>query len=330
MRNYIALTAALWLALITPNSNAAPFGPGQGLKLRSAPSSGGGGGISFLNGLNDSTQDFATGTSGTDFAISSASGIHTFNIPTASGSARGLLSSSDWTTFNGKQSTLTLGNLTSPTTGVTVTGGTGAVVGSGAALSIQTASGSQPGLLSSADWTTFNGKQASGSYITALTGDVTASGPGSASATISASTVTGKALTGFSSSAGTVTSSDSILTGFNKVVGNIALRAPGYAETDDGNSSTADTIDWSVGSAHKSTLTGNVTYTFTAPSAAGTPLVLRILTGAGSFTVTWPATVKWPSGTAPTITTTASRMDLCSFLYDGTNYYGSCSQNYTP
>lgn len=57
-------------------------------------------------------------------------------------------------------------------------------------LTIQTASGSQKGLLSSADWTTFNSKQAAGNYITALTGDVTASGPGSVAATIAANAVT--------------------------------------------------------------------------------------------------------------------------------------------
>ena len=37
------------------------------------------------------------------------------------------------------------------------------------------------------------------------------------------------------------------------------------AEFDNGNSSTADTIDWGVGNKQKSTLTGNCTYTFTAP-----------------------------------------------------------------
>lgn len=47
-----------------------------------------------------------------------------------------------------------------------------------------TASGSVFGCLASADWTTFNAKQAAGNYITALTGDVTASGPGSAAATL--------------------------------------------------------------------------------------------------------------------------------------------------
>lgn len=48
----------------------------------------------------------------------------------------------------------------------------------------QKATSGQPGYLTAADWSTFNGKQAAGSYITALTADVTASGPGSAAATL--------------------------------------------------------------------------------------------------------------------------------------------------
>ena len=62
-------------------------------------------------------------------------------------------------------------------------------------LSITQSSGSTDGYLSSADWTTFNGKQPAGNYITALTGDVTASGPGSAAATLSNTGVTAGAYT---------------------------------------------------------------------------------------------------------------------------------------
>jgi hypothetical protein len=60
-------------------------------------------GLSSLNGLTDATQTFATGTSGTDFAINSSGSVHTFDLPTASASNRGALSSTDWSTFNGKQ-----------------------------------------------------------------------------------------------------------------------------------------------------------------------------------------------------------------------------------
>jgi hypothetical protein len=59
-------------------------------------------GLNALNGLTAQVQYFATGTSGTDFGISSATDTHTFNLPTASALNRGALSSADWTTFNNK------------------------------------------------------------------------------------------------------------------------------------------------------------------------------------------------------------------------------------
>lgn len=63
-------------------------------------------GLTALNGLTDQVQSFATGTAGTDFGITSAATVHTFNLPTASATKRGALSSSDWSTFNGKQNAL--------------------------------------------------------------------------------------------------------------------------------------------------------------------------------------------------------------------------------
>jgi hypothetical protein len=59
-------------------------------------------GLTALNGLTAQVQNFATGTAGTDFGISSATSTHTFNLPTASAANRGALSSADWTTFNSK------------------------------------------------------------------------------------------------------------------------------------------------------------------------------------------------------------------------------------
>jgi len=93
-----------------------------------------------------------------------------------------------------------LQNLSLTGQSLSISGGTGAtlpVVGATASdfdlasgvLSLdytnaQKATALVPGLLSETDWAIFNGKQSAGNYITALTGDVTASGPGSASATV--------------------------------------------------------------------------------------------------------------------------------------------------
>jgi len=64
-------------------------------------------GITAINSLTGAAQTMVTGSSGTDFAISSSGTAHTFNIPTASATNRGLLSSANWSTFNGKQDTIT-------------------------------------------------------------------------------------------------------------------------------------------------------------------------------------------------------------------------------
>jgi hypothetical protein len=63
-------------------------------------------GITALNGLTTQVQTFGVGALGTDFSISSATSIHTFNLPTASAINRGALSSADWTTFNSKANAL--------------------------------------------------------------------------------------------------------------------------------------------------------------------------------------------------------------------------------
>ena len=59
-------------------------------------------GMVSLNNLTDQSQYLATGTSGTNFAIVSSGDTHTFNLPVASATNTGKLSSTDWSTFNGK------------------------------------------------------------------------------------------------------------------------------------------------------------------------------------------------------------------------------------
>jgi hypothetical protein len=87
---------------------------------------------------------------------------------------------------------ITGANLSGTNTGDVTIGSpaNGLSMAAGQVLTLATANSTTIGALSSTDWTTFNNKQASGNYITALTGDVTASGPGSVAATIADDSVT--------------------------------------------------------------------------------------------------------------------------------------------
>jgi hypothetical protein len=96
------------------------------------------------------------------------------------------------------------------------------------------------------------------------------------------------------------------------------------------NTSTAYTIDLAGGSVQVLTLTGSCTFTFPTATAGKGFIILLKQDATGSRTVTWPAAVKWPGGTAPTITATASKLDKYVFTADGTNWYGSeAGKNYT-
>jgi len=105
----------------------------------------------------------------------------------------------------------------------------------------------------------------------------------------------------------------------------------GYTEeTATANTSTAYTIDLANGTVQILTLTGNCTFTFPTAAAGKSFILLLKQDGTGSRTATWPSAVKWPAGTAPTITSTASKLDKYIFTSDGTNWYGSdAGKNYT-
>jgi hypothetical protein len=353
-------------------------------------------GIVAINGLTEQVQYFATGTAGVDFAINSLTNTHTFNLPTASATNRGALSSADWTTFNNKANALsgtlntvpkftsastigdsnikdngsavtvnatagsfgalqvgnyngsilmnttsssgglifqntsssnklwdfssfgndinfnestvgypvmtlqaggnvgikqtnpsyrldvdgtfhntgivTLGNLagsgsrmviadssgvlstqaitTGTVTAVTASSPLFSSGGNTPNITIQQSSGSQDGYLSSTDWTTFNNKQASGNYITSLTGEATGSGPGAATVTLNNAAVTGKILTGINITGGTVLDTDSILIGFGKLQNQVNGLVGGstYQGTWNANTNTP-TLTSSVGTA---------------------------------------------------------------------------------
>lgn len=99
-----------------------------------------------------------------------------------------------------------------------------------------------------------------------------------------------------------------------------------------GTVTTSSTISLTSGTVQTATLTASTACTFTMPTAtAGKSFILLLkqaaTTGNGTATFT---SVKWNSAGAPTITATAGKMDILTFVSDGTNWYGSYSQGYTP
>jgi hypothetical protein len=86
------------------------------------------------------------------------------------------------------------------------------------------------------------------------------------------------------------------------------------------------------GTVQTATLTSGTAATFTMPTAtAGKSFVVLLKQPASGSTTTATFTgVKWSGGTAPTITATLGRLDVISFFADGTNWYGSFIQNFTP
>lgn len=122
-------------------------------------------GILSLNGLTSATQTFATGTSGTDFNISSATSIHTFNLPTASATNRGALSSTDWSTFNNKLS-VAVQSLNGLTGAVTLAAGTNITLTPVGNTITIAAIGDGTGTVTSVDMTVPTGLSISGNPIT--------------------------------------------------------------------------------------------------------------------------------------------------------------------
>jgi hypothetical protein len=94
-------------------------------------------------------------------------------------------------------------------------------------------------------------------------------------------------------------------------------------EYDNGNSGAAATIDWTNGNKQKLVLSANSVLSFAHPFGICTVTLKVQQDGVGSRTVTWPPSVKWASGTAPTLTTTADGIDIIAFYWDGLDYYGS-------
>lgn len=93
--------------------------------------------------------------------------------------------------------------------------------------------------------------------------------------------------------------------------------------TDINTASDAATVTFNLdlGAIHQVTITANRILAL-SNGAVGQRFIIRIIQGgAGSFTVTWFNTIKWPHGVAPTLTTTAGKIDVFGFVCTSSGNY---------
>jgi len=100
----------------------------------------------------------------------------------------------------------------------------------------------------------------------------------------------------------------------------------GIVEDSTALSGTSVTINLRDGSNFTHNLSGNTTYTFSNPGASGraSAFTLKVVQDSSDRTITWPSSVEWPAGEAPTISSGSGATDYFVFITTdgGTSYYG--------
>ena len=94
-----------------------------------------------------------------------------------------------------------------------------------------------------------------------------------------------------------------------------------------GNTGSACTLLLANGNYVTATLNQSTTFTFTTGMTTGAiGFALQLLNGSGGpFTITWPASVKWPNNSTPLRTTADNKTDIWVFttIDNGTTWYGN-------
>lgn len=98
------------------------------------------------------------------------------------------------------------------------------------------------------------------------------------------------------------------------------LRRARWDWLDDGSSGTSKTIDFSGYQKHKLQATGACALTFTAPSA-DEEIALLVQGDGTQRAFTWPSTVDWEGGTAPTMPTASDDYLEVRGRYNGSRYH---------
>ena len=321
---FITLAATRTLQLgpsDTLTAGSVPYGTGSALAYTAAGTSG-----QFLKSNGAGAPTWVT-----------ASGTGTVTSVDVSGGTTGLTTSGGPVTTSGTitiAGTLAYGNggtggTAAPTAG-TIPYGTGtALAYSAAGTSGQVLTSGGAG---APTWTTVTGTGTVTSVNVSggTTGLTYSGGPitGSGTITMAGTLAVANGGTGVTSSTGT----GSVVLGTSPTVNNPTVTNYVESVVAIGTVTTTNTIALTNGTVQTATLTASTACTFTMPTAtAGKSFVLLLkqaaATGNGTATFT---SVKWGSAGAPTITATAGKMDILTFIADGTNWYGSIAQGYTP
>ena len=226
---------------------------------------------------------------------------NTVSIQTASSTNNGMLTSSDWQLFNNKQSSMVGG------TGVSISGGNTINIGQAIA---NTNSPSFAGI-------TLSSLNVSGIVANTAAGVLT-----TVSTTGTGLVVKENTPTLITPNIGAAIASSINATG--------DITAKRYKLTMPTATSAAATtnIDLSTGNVFTINLGANITSLTTSNAAVGTYLIKFVQDATGSRTVSFPAAWKWAGGVAPTLTTTASKLDIVTLVYDGTLFYATIVKNF--
>jgi len=112
-------------------------------------------------------------------------------------------------------------------------------------------------------------------------------------------------------------------TGAELLIGRVAAAFQSVTAT------ASTTIDWAGGYNVKLAMNANITtLTLSNPREGERYFLILTQDATGGRTITWPASVKWPNGTAPTLGG-ANVIDVVALMYDGTNYLGEFANSYS-
>ena len=103
-----------------------------------------------------------------------------------------------------------------------------------------------------------------------------------------------------------------------------------WGNNDNKGSGGTVTLNWNNSNIQRLTLTSSITtLTKSNPVDGGVYTLQLTQGGTGGYTVAWGSDVKWPAGTAPTLSTATGGVDFVSFIYGPTSYYANANLNFS-